>query len=167
MAPTPMTHPRTVRGNPTQRMSSRWGFRSHVRRVPQRRLLSARHIYDFPPVLVAPNTTRLAQDVNVNPSRPDRLPTTGRPAGRPSHNQALQTDIANLPFGARDVRVNQQQVNAAGQRVGINRPDLQYTVNGQRYYIEYEGIGAPRGPSHRARITAKDPTAIVDVREIP
>lgn len=64
-------------------------------------------------------------------------------------------------------KINQQQVNAAGQRVGINRPDLQYTVDGRRYYIEYEGVGAPRGPSHATRITANDPNAIVIVREVP
>lgn len=54
-----------------------------------------------------------------------------------------------------------------GQRVGINRPDLQYTVSGRRYYSEYEGLRARRGPSHRARITANDPDAVVIVREVP
>ena len=114
----------------------------------------------------APRTARLSQDVAVNPRAPAALPTN-RSVGRASHNQALQSDIANLPAGATDIRVNQQQVNAAGQRAGINRPDLQYTVNGQRYYIEYEGPANPRGPAHTTRITANDPTAIVTVRLIP
>ena len=115
---------------------------------------------------VAPSAARLSQDVAVNPRAPAALPTN-RSVGRASHNQALQTDIANLPAGATDIRVNQQQVNAAGQRVGINRPDLQYTVNGQRYYVEYEGPANPRGPAHTTRITANDPAAIVTVRLTP
>jgi hypothetical protein len=61
--------------------------------------------------------------------------------------------------GARDIRVNQQQVNAAGERVGINRPDLQYTLDGKRHYVEYEGEDNPRGAAHEARIRANDPKA--------
>jgi len=115
----------------------------------------------------AAGTTRLDLDVAVNPRAPGALPLTGRPIGRASHNRALQTDIDNLPTGVADIRVNQQQVNAAGQRVGINRPDLQYTVGGQRYYIEYEGPANPRGASHTARIGANDPGAVVIVRLVP
>lgn len=115
--------------------------------------------------LVTPS--RVAQDIAVNSRAPAALPTSGRSIGRASHNRALQQDIANLPSGARDIRVNQQQVNAAGQRVGINRPDLQYTIDGRRYCIEYEGIGSPRGPSHTTRIIANDPDAVVIVREVP
>ncbi len=116
---------------------------------------------------VAPSAAQLPQDGAVNPRAPAPLPTSGRSIGRGSHNQALQTDIANLPDGATDIRVNQQQVNAARQRVGINRPDSQYTVSRQRYYIEYEGPANPRGAAHTTRITANDPTAIVTVRLIP
>jgi len=94
--------------------------------------------------VAADTGTRLAQDIAVNPVAPRAL-GLGRSIGRPSHNQALQADIAALPRGATGIRVNQQQVNALGQRVGINRPDLQYTLNGQRYYVEYEGLANPRG----------------------
>ncbi|MDO4898247.1 MAG: hypothetical protein Q3965_02960, partial [Rothia sp. (in: high G+C Gram-positive bacteria)] len=55
-----------------------------------------------------------------------------------------------------DIRIDQQQVNAAGQRVGINRPDLQYTLEGKRYYIEYDRSSSGRGPHHAARIKAND-----------
>jgi hypothetical protein len=51
--------------------------------------------------------------------------------------------------------------------VGINRPDLQYTLNGQRYYVEYEGPANPRGALHRAWILANDPGAIVTLRIVP
>jgi hypothetical protein len=87
--------------------------------------------------------------------------------GRASHNRALQADIAALPKGATDVRVNQQQVNALGQRVGVNRPDLQYTLNGKRYYVEYEGQTNPRGSAHEARVLANDPNASFMLRIVP
>jgi hypothetical protein len=109
---------------------------------------------------------RLPRDVAVSPTAPRVLPTN-RSIGRPSHNTALQNDIANLPRGATDIRVNQQQVHAAGQRVGINRPDLQYTVNNRRYYVEYEGPANPRGAAHQARILANDPLASFILRLIP
>ncbi|HEY0453910.1 hypothetical protein [Actinophytocola sp.] len=109
---------------------------------------------------------RANRDIAVSPVAPRAL-SLNRSIGRPSHNQALKADIAALPRGATDVRVNQQQVNAIGQRVGINRPDLQYTLNGQRYYVEYEGLANPRGLLHEARILANDPGAIFLLRLIP
>lgn len=60
-----------------------------------------------------------------------------------------------------------KQVDALDQRVGINRPDLQYTLNGRRHYVEYEGPGNPRGAAHRARILANDPNAAFDLRIVP
>ncbi|WP_151199548.1 hypothetical protein [Cryobacterium sp. LW097] len=63
-----------------------------------------------------------------------------------------------------DVRVNQHQVNIAGERVGINRPDLQYTLDGKRYYVEYDRprCGNPlvsrRGDAHAHRLRANDPS---------
>jgi hypothetical protein len=63
----------------------------------------------------------------------------------------------------RDVRVNQTQVDASGNRVGINRPDLQYTIDGKRYYVEYDKprCGNPsaskRGDAHAQRILNNDP----------
>ena len=63
-----------------------------------------------------------------------------------------------------DVRVNQHQVNKSGSRVGINRPDLQYTKDGKRYYVEYDKprCGSPgtsrRGDAHEQRILDNDST---------
>ncbi len=69
--------------------------------------------------------------------------------------------------GATDIRIDQHQVNAAGQRVGINRPDLQYTLDGRRHYEEFDIPGSRRGPGHEARIRANDPDGIVDLFEVP
>jgi hypothetical protein len=63
--------------------------------------------------------------------------------------------------------VNQEQVDAAGNRVGINRPDLQYTIGNQRYYIEYEHPNNPRGPGHVQRILANDTVGKVEVKLVP
>jgi hypothetical protein len=109
---------------------------------------------------------RLAQDVAADPTAPRALATT-RSIGRASHNDALQEELASLPRGASNIRVNQQQVNAIGDRVGINRPDLQYTLDGRRYYQEYEGPGNPRGAAHEARIRANDPAGDFQLRIVP
>jgi hypothetical protein len=58
----------------------------------------------------------------------------------------------------KDIRVDQQQVNAAGQRVGINRPDVQGThPAGEREYVEIDPQSSARGPLHEQRILANDP----------
>ena len=50
-------------------------------------------------------------------------------------------------------------------KVGKNRPDLQYTLDGKRYYVEWDKplCGDPsrtkRGDLHAARIGANDPSA--------
>jgi hypothetical protein len=73
-----------------------------------------------------------------------------------------------LAAGGKDFRVNQQQVNAAGDRVGINRPDLQYTdASGQRVYTEYDTQSSGRGPAHETRIKANDPNSRVIPKIIP
>jgi hypothetical protein len=117
-------------------------------------------------ILVRP-PGRLPQDVNVNPRAPRPLPTN-RPIGTsPAQAAELQADIqAARAQGATDIRVNQQQVNAAGERVGVNRPDLQYaTPNGKRVYIEYDRNPAG-GLAHRQRILANDRSCTVILKTI-
>jgi RHS repeat-associated protein len=112
---------------------------------------------------------RLPQDVNVNPTPPPPRPLQ-RPVGlSPTQNAQVQTDIAAArAAGGTDFRVNQQQVNAAGQRVGTNRPDLQYTdANGRRTYVEYDRPSSNRGPLHQQRILSNDPGGIVILKTIP
>jgi hypothetical protein len=109
------------------------------------------------------------QDVEVSGTQPEEaMPTTGRRVGDTPNQQAqLEHDLKNLPEGAKDVRVNQWQVDADGKVQGINRPDLQYTVNGKRFYIEYEQPSNPRGLSHAQRILRNDPTGTVTVKLVP
>ena len=116
----------------------------------------------------APTAPRLSQDINVSPTVPP-VRSLSRPIGQsPTQNAALQADIAAARAqGATNFRVNQQQINVAGQRVGVNRPDLQYTnADGARVYVEYDTTSSIRGPGHRTRILANDPNGIVILRTV-
>jgi RHS repeat-associated protein len=105
---------------------------------------------------------RLPQDIAVNPIAPQPL-RWNRPVGSsPSQNAHLQARIRQLRRdGATDFRVNQQQVDINGRRVGVNRPDLQYTMNGRRHYEEFDIPSSNRGPAHESRILSNDPTGFV------
>jgi len=120
-----------------------------------------------PPVARPTAATRLPQDVAVNPVPPRALPLN-RPVGSSaSQNAHVQKRIAGLvDRGATDVRVNQHQVDINGRRVGVNRPDLQYTMNGQRIYEEFDTPSSGRGPGHRARLEANDPLGLVRTFEV-
>ena len=100
--------------------------------------------------------------------RPSALPLN-RPIGRsPIQNATLQADIAAArAAGGRNFRVDQQQVNAAGARVGHNRPDLQYTdASGKRIYVEYDAPTSSRGPAHEVRIKSNDPDGDVILKTV-
>ncbi len=104
---------------------------------------------------------RLPQDAAVNPKVP-RVLDTNRPIGSSSsQNAQLQADIKYLDsIGAKNVRVNQQQITVYnGQRVGTNRPDLQFDYNGRRYQVEYDRPTSGRGTGHQLRIKSNDPDA--------
>jgi RHS repeat-associated protein len=107
---------------------------------------------------------RLPQDVKREQEYPD--PPEARDSGKigtnPNQKAALDRDIAQMKRdGYTDIRVNQEQVNAQGVRVGQGRPDLQGTdPNNVRQIIEYDQDPA-RSAAHVARIKANDPAAVV------
>ncbi len=114
------------------------------------------------PTPQVPAGPRLRQDLTVKPKVPDLLPADRPISSSPSQNAQLQADIAYLKdeLRAENIRVNQQQVTFRdGQRVGINRPDLQFDYNGRRYHVEYDSPASGRGPRHQSRLTANDPEA--------
>ncbi len=121
------------------------------------------------PTLPVARGQRLPQDAAASPAVP-RPRETDRPIGRsPSQNAQLQVDLRYLrTLGARNIRVNQQQLSVEnGQRVGINRPDLQFDYNGRRYHVEYDTPNSGRGPRHQARITSNDPDAEIILLVVP
>ncbi len=116
-----------------------------------------------------PRTARLPQDVNVKPKAPKPLDIEGRKVGKTAaQNAQVQADARAVEAnGARDIRINQQQVNAEGRRVGVNRPDLQYTTpGGQRVYIEYDRSTSSRAKPHLDRLQANDPCGLVICKTI-
>jgi RHS repeat-associated protein len=106
---------------------------------------------------------RLKQDeaLGKNKKAPPALATNGRTIGdNPNQNKAVQDRVTELKKkGATDIRIDQQQVDADGNHVGINRPDLQYTLDGKRFYVEWDTPSSGRGAGHKARIQANDPKA--------
>jgi RHS repeat-associated protein len=112
---------------------------------------------------LTPNTTapRLPQDMNVNPTPPAANNGNGTVGPSPTQNAAVQADLAAAKAaGHTDIRVNEQQVNAQGQRCGICRPDLQTTdTNGVRHYTEYDR-SAQNAAAHNARTQANDPNGV-------
>lgn len=113
------------------------------------------------PGLLEPNRGLLPQDASVSSKVPGFKPLE-RPIGpSPTQNEQLQADIRYLrTMGAKNIRVNQQQLSLQnGQRVGTNRPDLQFDYNNRRYHVEYDTPTSSRGPGHQSRITSNDPDA--------
>ncbi len=82
-------------------------------------------------------------------------------------NQLAARTVERLEgSGAEDIRVDQAQVDAAGQKVGTNRPDVQGTVGGERVHFEYDrpqldGSAGPRAAPHAQTIINNDPNSVV------
>ncbi|WP_257459480.1 hypothetical protein [Archangium lipolyticum] len=112
---------------------------------------------------------RLPRDAAVKPTVPGVKPLQ-RPVGSSStQNAQVRADIQYLrDKGATNIRVNQQQLTYNnGQRVGVNRPDLQFDYRGRHYHVEYDTPMSGRGPGHQSRITSNDPDAAVILLIVP
>lgn len=125
-------------------------------------------------VTANPSTFRVDVDVRVGSTPPRALPIRGRPIGAadqtPELNRILDTFEAR-PGRFRNVRVNQQQINAAGQRVGRNRPDIQVDelIEGRwvRVYYEIDRPSSNRGLEHMTRLLSNDPSSQVRLITFP
>ncbi len=112
---------------------------------------------------------RLPQDAAVKPTVPGVKPLQ-RPVGSSStQNAQVQVDIQYLrDMGATYIRVNQQQLTYNnGQRVGVNRPDLQFDYRGRHYHVEYDTHMTGRGSGHQSRITSNDSDATIILLIVP
>ncbi|HKV93600.1 MAG TPA: RHS repeat-associated core domain-containing protein [Candidatus Angelobacter sp.] len=108
---------------------------------------------------------RLPQDKNANPKPPAANNGKGTVGPSPTQNAQAQADAeAARAAGHTDIRMNQQQVNARGERVGINRPDLQSTdANGVRHYTEYDR-SSTNADAHAQRTQANDPNGVTHTK---
>ncbi|MBC3809238.1 hypothetical protein H8K52_18010 [Undibacterium seohonense] len=106
---------------------------------------------------------RLPRDMNVNPIAPAALPTNRAIGLSATQNAEAQRIVADLKAqGYTDIRVNQQQTNALGSRVGVNRPDISGTSpGGRREHFELDKASSNRAAGHEARLKANDPSCKV------
>lgn len=83
-----------------------------------------------------------------------------RPHGGKAHNDRIDNMIkkVNQNSGVTDVRKNQVQVDYDGNRVGNNRPDIQFNKDGVHTNIEYDTQKRSM-EHHRKVVTDNDPNA--------
>ncbi|ECE6154580.1 hypothetical protein DPK65_20675 [Salmonella enterica subsp. enterica] len=76
------------------------------------------------------------------------------------HNRNIDDEITILKVseGVSDIRKNQQQVDINGNKVGNNKPDIQYNKGDVHYNIEYD-TNTRASKKNEAVITASDPEA--------
>lgn len=77
------------------------------------------------------------------------------------HNKAIDDFIADLKINqpnAAEIRKNQQQVDSNGNKVGSNRPDIQYDLNGIHYNVEFDTT-AKGSQKHQNEIPKNDPNS--------
>ena len=115
-------------------------------------------------VRLDPGNARLTPDAAVRgaQARPALSPT--RPVSRSaSQNARKDKEVRRLKSkGYTDIRVNERQVNADDQVVGVNRPDIQATdAKGKRHYYLLDSRKLKRGASLMVRVLSNDVDADV------
>ena len=86
----------------------------------------------------------------------------GAPHGNPDHNAKIDDKIKSLRKGeATDIRKNQAQVDVNGNKVGNNRPDVQYNKNEVHYNYEVDR-SATNNAAHERVIRKNDPNSIFE-----
>jgi hypothetical protein len=88
-----------------------------------------------------------------------------KPHGGPKHNSAIDKYIEDMPQKAKNIRKNQTQVDINGNKVGSNRPDVQYDLNGQHYNVDFD-THPENGLKHQQTIQANDPNAKVILKTV-
>ena len=78
-----------------------------------------------------------------------------------SQNDDLQRTVTQLRYqGVEDILINAPQQSAYGYQVGYNHPELQYTLDGKRYYVLWlteESEESKLAQYKAQRIAANDP----------
>ena len=89
------------------------------------------------------------------------------PHGGPKHDAAIDSKAAEArAAGAKNIRKNQAQTDANGNKVGDNRPDLQYDLNGTHYNIEFDNTDAG-SQAHQQVLPQNDPNANNEFNILP
>ena len=88
-----------------------------------------------------------------------------KPHGGIKHNSAIDKYIDDLPKEATNIRKNQAQVEINGKKVGTNRPDVQYDMNGQHINVEFD-TKPENGLQHQQTIQNNDPNTKVILKTV-
>ncbi len=94
---------------------------------------------------------------------PDPNDGNARPHGGPPHDKAIDDRIAQLESdpSVEKIRKNQQQMDVNGNKVGTNRPDIQYDKNSVHHVVEFDmdpKNGLAHGPDRARRTRARRST---------
>jgi RHS repeat-associated protein len=87
--------------------------------------------------------------------------------GGTAHNDAIDQRVRELRSdpSVSSIRKNQQQVDASGNKVGTNRPDLQYDQGGCHRCVEFDTV--PRNSTrHGDVIRANDPKTKIELIQL-
>ena len=88
-----------------------------------------------------------------------------KPHGNPDHNAKIDNKIKSLrKDSATGIRKNQAQVDVNGNKVGNNRPDIQYNKDGVHHNCEVDRT--KRNATHEEVIRKNDPNSIYEVEII-
>ena len=87
-----------------------------------------------------------------------------KPHGGDVHDQAIDNLVDQLKQDpeVENIRKNQAQVDADGNKVGNNRPDVQYDKNGSHYNVEYDNV-PENSKRHGDVIRANDSKAVTEL----
>ena len=90
-----------------------------------------------------------------------------KPHGGLTHNGAIDSRIRELQQNpsVSNIRKNQQQVDINGNRVGTNRPDIQYDQGGCHHCVEYDHVGT-NSVRHGQAIRQNDPNTKVELNRL-
>jgi len=119
--------------------------------------------------LIGDGARRIGSVLQNRAAPPGNGGTTTRPHGSPEHDSAVNREVQKMKDqGYRDVRKNQAQVDARGNKVGSNRPDVQGTNprTGQREHVEVDR-DPNRGAQHQRDIMKNDSSAVCTLKRCP
>ncbi|PUA29167.1 MAG: hypothetical protein B0W54_00730 [Cellvibrio sp. 79] len=87
-----------------------------------------------------------------------------KPHGNEKHNNAIDKKVDELKKdpSVTNIRKNQQQVDKDGNKVGTNRPDVQYDKDGCHHCVEYDNV-PKNSENHGTVIGANDPDAVIEL----
>ena len=86
----------------------------------------------------------------------------GKPHGNSDHNAKIDEKINSVrEDGASNIRKNQAQVDVKGNKVGNNRPDVQYNKDGSHYNYEVDR-SVTNNSAHEQVIKNNDPSSIFE-----